>query len=348
MSVDVEALIVPVADDNPAGPDMSYHAARQEIESAFERSISDDSTGGAEADWRETIRQIETQATETRDIWLPVYLMRAGAKAGQLDTVESGAELLAGLLENLWGSVHPQLDDYGFQGRKGPCESLTRLSEFLNPFRDVVLLDHPRLGSYSARDFERFRENGASEEGYGMFRALIEETSDEDLQAIVERISGITNSIRRVDVVLVAKADGDTGTNFQPTYEMLEQVRKGVAAFLQGQPEGDAEAISGANGAGYADAERPAGPNFSGGIDSREDVVRAMDAIADYYKRKEPGSPVPFALRRARVWVSLDFLEVLEDIAPNSLDEARRVLVNGREPVGDDHSDSSSGSEGWG
>ena len=60
-------------------------------------------------------------------------------------------------------------------------------------------------------------------------------------------------------------------------------------------------------------------------------MVRAIDAIAEYYARKEPGSPVPFALRRARDWVSLSFLEVLEDIAPNSLDEARRVLTNGRE-----------------
>jgi type VI secretion system protein ImpA len=64
-----------------------------------------------------------------------------------------------------------------------------------------------------------------------------------------------------------------------------------------------------------------------------------LDSITDYYARREPGSPVPLVLRRARDWVTLDFLSVLEDIAPNSLEEARRVLVTGRNGV--------ENSEGW-
>lgn len=349
MAVDVDALVLPLSDEEPAGPDLSYDAARQEIEAAFEKSVSDDEAGDGDVDWRATIGQIEEQARQTRDVWLPIYLMRAGAKAGQLDTVEQGANLLAGLMEELWATVHPTLDEYGFQGRKGPCESLTRLSEFLNPFRNVILLEHSRLGSYTATDFDRFRENGASEDGYGMFRALLEETSDDDLQQIIDRVTGITNAIRRVDVVLVTNADGDTGTNFQPTYDMLEQVRKGLVAFLRDKPEGEAEAAAGHGGGGGSVAIGASdGTAFSGGINSREDVVRAMDAIASYYARKEPGSPVPFALRRARDWVSLDFLEVLEDIAPNSLDEAKRVLVNGREADSGYGSSSASGDDGWG
>lgn len=335
MAIDVEALTQPLSEESPAGPDMSYDAVRVEIEAVFEKSVSDDGPSGEVVDWRDTIRMIEAQAAETRDIWLPIYLMRAGAKAGALDTVESGAALLAGLVDQMWATVHPQLDEYGFQGRKGPCESLTRLTEFLNPFRDVVLLEHPRLGQFNARDFDRFREKGPTEEGYGMFRALLEETSDDDLTAIIDRVSGITNSIRNVDVVLVANADGDTGTNFQPTYEMLEQVRKSVSGFLRSKPDGggagDESTMASSGSSGGYSTDSPSGTGYSGAIESRDDVVRAIDAIAEYYARKEPGSPVPFALRRARDWVSLSFLEVLEDIAPNSLDEARRVLTNGRE-----------------
>ena len=46
-----------------------------------------------------------------------------------------------------------------------------------------------------------------------------------------------------------------------------------------------------------------------------------------YYARHEPASPVPLALKRARAWVTLDFLTVLQDIAPDSLSDARRVLM---------------------
>jgi type VI secretion system protein ImpA len=338
MDIDIEALTAPVSEDSPAGPDMSYETSRQEIESAFEKASSNDDDAGEDVDWRQTIASIESEAAQTRDIWLAVYLMRAGAKIGRFDTVEAGAQLLAGLCENLWDSVHPQIDDYGFQGRKGPCESLTRFSEFLKPLRSVVLLEHPRLGTYTGADFERFRLGGDGEDGYGMFRALLAETPEDDLQAVIDRLSGIVESIRRADTVMTANADGDTATNFQPTYEAIDGLRQSVASFMTAPTveiaeSGGGEAASQGSGAKPA----PSGPGFSGGINSREDVIKALDAIALYYRTKEPGSPVPFALRRARDWVSLNFLQVLEDIAPNSMDEARRVLVNGR----------SEGSDGW-
>jgi predicted component of type VI protein secretion system len=60
-------------------------------------------------------------------------------------------------------------------------------------------------------------------------------------------------------------------------------------------------------------------------------VLKALDAIVDYYRRREPGSPVPVAIARAKSWVNLDFLSVLEDIAPDSVGEARRVLTSKRD-----------------
>jgi type VI secretion system ImpA family protein len=345
VAIDIDDLIVPVAEDSPAGPDLSYDAARQEIEGAFEKSVSNDD-GGDEVDWPDTIGKILAQATATRDVWLAVYLMRAGAKAGTLETVEDGANLLAGLFEAQWDTVHPQLDDYGYQGRKGPCESLTRIGEFLNPLRSVILLQHQRLGTYSGADFERFRKNGGSEDGYGMFRALLQDTSDDDLTGIVDRLNGISDAIRRADTVLTRNADGDTSTNFQPTYECLSEMSRSVASFLR-EPSADILADTDVgNNSNVGSDHGDQSSSFGGTINSRQDVLRAIDAIDNYYTRKEPGSPVPFALRRARDWVSLDFLSVLEDIAPNSLEEARRVLTNGRSSNGSDDS-SSGGDDSW-
>jgi type VI secretion system protein ImpA len=166
-----------------------------------------------------------------------------------------------------------------------------------------------------------------------MFQALLEETDDADLQAAIDRLAGVADSIRRADAVMTAQAEGDTSTNFQPTYEAIDLLRRSVAAFMRapsgdmGDPGAAASEAAGGSGAG--------GEAFTGSIASRADVLRAIDAITEYYRQREPGSPVPFALRRARDWVSLDFLQVLEDIAPNSLDEAKRVLMNGRDTSSD-------------
>jgi len=334
MTIDVEALVAPISDDAPAGPDLSYEASRQEIEAAFERSVSDDSVGDDVTDWRKTIRLILAEAETTRDIWLPIYLMRAGAKSGNLEVVEDGGALLAGLLENLWDNVHPQLDDYGFQGRKGPCESLTRRGDFLMPVNNVVLLSHPRFGTFTGADFERFHLNGDTETGYGPFRATLETTSDEELQAIIDRIAGIADAIRRADGVMTAHAEGDTSTNFQASYDAFTGMRRAISGFLRAGDAGAdgaiAQAPDGSSGFGDSRDSAGGGASFSGSIRSREDVVRGLDAIAAYYVRFEPGSPVPFALRRAKEWVSLDFLSVLEDIAPASLEEARKTLMTSR------------------
>ena len=355
MAIDIDSLVAPVSDDAPSGPDLSYESERQQIEIAFERSVSDDNAAEEDTSaWRDTIGLILDQGKLTRDMWLPVYLMRAAAQSGNFEMLADGAEWLARLLEERWDDVHPQLDEYGFIGRKTPCESLTRIADFLAPFGRMALIEHQRLGRYSANDFERFHKEGASADNYGMFRALLDASSEEDLRAVHDRIEAIEGAIRRVDAVMTANAEGDTATNFAPTYELLGRVRKAVASFVPGM-----EAVAETHDAGdvggspvsYA-SSGPAGPGFSGGINSRDDVIRALDAIVDYYARQEPASPVPFALRRARQWISLDFMAVLEDIAPGSLDEAGRVLKSGRESSGgwaseDSSSSSSSDDSGW-
>lgn len=331
MAIDVDALLAPVSEESPAGEDLSYDAERQEIESAFESSVSVESSGEDETNWRDVIGKITGQAARTKDIWLAVYLARAGARNGDADTVEAGCQFLAGMLENFWPSVHPQLEEYGYQGRKGPCESLTRTGEFLRPLRRMALLRHPRLGDYSGEDFERFAAGGAAEDGYGMFRAALEGSEDGAIDALVAQLDRIRAAIQRADVVLTANAEGDTGTNFTPTYAAIDSLRQAVASFGS-VPEatGDTAQSAGTASAGMADGGSQ--PSFSAGrIESREDVVRAIDAVIDYYQRREPGSPLPVLLVRAREWVSADFLSILEDISPSGVDDVRRVLVSQRQ-----------------
>lgn len=333
MPIDIEALSAPVSDDQPAGPDLSYESERQQIEQVFERSVSDDSGGGEEPDWRSTINLIVGEAEKTRDLWLPAYLMRAAALSGNFELLSEGAELLARLLEDHWAQVHPQLDEYGFIGRKTPCESLTRIAEFLGPLSRLPLIEHQRLGRYTGADFERFRDQGSAAANYGMFRALLEATEPDKLQCVVDRLDNIGLSIRRADAVLTVNAEGDTATNFQPTYDALDKFRRAVASFLPAgaEPEFSEDDVSGSFGASASKPQQTTnGQAYNGSITSRDDVVRALDAISAYYARFEPASPVPLALSRAKEWISLDFLAVLEDIAPGGLAEASRILKSTR------------------
>ena len=319
MPLNVEALLAPVSPDLPAGEDLSYDGERQLIEEAFEQA----GQGATDVDWRETVRLIEDQSRRTKDVWLAVYLARGGARLGRLETVETGCAMLAGLFTRYWDAVHPSVAEYGLPGRKGPCESLTRIGEFLGPLRRTVLIEHPRLGSFSGEDFDRFAAQGEAAEGYGLFRAALNDTPVEALQAAVARLDGIRDALREADGVLTAQAAavGETGTNFQPTYDALAAIRAAVGPYAgtaEPEPEVGDVAVEGLVATG---------PRVAGRIETRDDVMRALDSIGDYYQRHEPSSPVPIALRRVRGWVAMDFLAILRDIAPNSVSDVGTVLL---------------------
>jgi type VI secretion system protein ImpA len=53
--------------------------------------------------------------------------------------------------------------------------------------------------------------------------------------------------------------------------------------------------------------------------------MRALDAVAVYFRKNEPSSPVPLIVERAKRMVSMSFLEVLEDLAPDAVDQAKRA-----------------------
>jgi type VI secretion system protein ImpA len=86
------------------------------------------------------------------------------------------------------------------------------------------------------------------------------------------------------------------------------EVREGVKSAAG--PEGGATAVL-------------PGRVGTGPITSRQDAIAALDAVAEFFRRTEPSSPIPLFLDRAKRLVSKDFLEVLADVAPDAVAQAR-------------------------
>lgn len=329
MAMTLEDLLAPISEDRPTGDDLSYDPERQQIEQVFE--TDEFAASGAEADsaidWRVILRLIESQFKRTKDVWLATYLCRAGARSGSLELVELGAQVLAGLFETYWDGVHPQLDELGLPGRKAPCDSLGSRKDFLAPLERVVLVAHPRLGAYNGLDFQRFRTGAEAEDGYGMFRAAIEELGDGALIEAIARLNRIEDGLRRADKVFMDAAAGEPSPNFAPSYATLSSLREAVNGFLlspavePGVADGSGEEAAPAAGAVSAASKR-----ISGAVETRDDVIRVLDAVADYYRRCEPSHPVQFIVQRAKAWVPMDFMELIKDIAPDSISQAGMLL----------------------
>ena len=60
-------------------------------------------------------------------------------------------------------------------------------------------------------------------------------------------------------------------------------------------------------------------------LSTRAEVMTCLDRIIEFYDRTEPASPVPYLARRMRRMVPMDFLELMEDLAPSGLKEFRSL-----------------------
>jgi type VI secretion system protein ImpA len=83
-----------------------------------------------------------------------------------------------------------------------------------------------------------------------------------------------------------------------------------------------------ANGHLPSNGGAPAASGWSGLPDrlgSRDDVIKCLDLVISFYDRTEPSSPIPHLARRIRRMVPMDFLDLMEDLAPSGLKEFRLV-----------------------
>jgi type VI secretion system protein ImpA len=133
-------------------------------------------------------------------------------------------------------------------------------------------------------------------------------------ESVVEAIA----SLRGIDAKMRDAAGTEATPGFDPLMAQLTRLTQVMRAQIALHPDSAAATLSGADAGAAAEVTTASGP-----VKSRQDAIRALDAVADFFKRTEPSSPIPLFLARAKRLVSKDFLEVLADIAPEAVAQAR-------------------------
>jgi hypothetical protein len=142
---------------------------------------------------------------------------------------------------------------------------------------------------------------------------------------------------------LVAIYDSRAGDSpsLGPVLSMLRTIIDDCGGFLALFPEADGAvadagsepaAVEPAAGAPSSpgSAARPAAFTVTAPR-SRTDAVTAINAVIQFFEENEPTSPVPLMLKRVRGWIEMDFLQLLNEIAPSAVDDAQRLLASAEE-----------------
>ena len=109
------------------------------------------------------------------------------------------------------------------------------------------------------------------------------------------------------------EAGTEAGPELDPLSAHLVKIDRVLRAQLAMRPDGSGEPGTAVEGGAVA----------VGTIRSRQDAIRALDAVASFFRQNEPSSPIPLIVERAKRLVSKDFLEVLADIAPEAVGHAK-------------------------
>jgi len=271
-------------------------------------------------DWDKVAGNIEALFGQTKDLYLAASYARSGIVLGDIKQVEQGILCLAGLLENQWEDVNPPLEEMGYQGRASICEEIAAYNTFALPFLEMRILGTNRDGITGDQLREAY-EHGAAANHYPMVMGVLDQLDESAKTASLETLNSILDGISRIGVVM-KEHGGSDAPDFSTPRDMIEIVRTALSSLSGfGAPEGEASE-DGQVGAGGGN-----GRSFTGKISSRNDVLQALKDIETYYAMAEPSHPVRISLKRMQSWVNKDFMEILADIAPRSMDEARLVLM---------------------
>ena len=329
-SIDTEQLLEPVSATDPAGANLEYEAAFLELERAAqgkpEQQMGGTIVPAEPPDYRRVFEQATDLLRRSKDLRVASELVRALIYRDGFAGASEGFGLVHGLLERFWPALHPQLDA---EEGNDPTMRITALSglctfDVLSALRVAPLLRSRSFGPISLRDIAAAAgDPSAGSDGAKWDSSQIEAAFGEvELSALELQVQTLKEALRHlagIETTFETNA-GVSGPEFTPLTQLLRQATSAVEPRAQARRAAEHPEAAPENGAAPAGAPRAAAP-MAGEIQSRDDVVRVLDKICAYYARHEPSSPVPLLLQRCKRLVTMSFVEIMKDVAPDSMSQ---------------------------
>lgn len=332
--IELQELLSPLSEDQPCGEDLEYDPAFIELENSSkgtpEQQMGDTIVAAEEPDWSAVRSQALELSGRTRDLRVAAYLTRALANVDGFPGLRDGLLLIRSLCEQQWDHVHPLLDpddDNDPTMRVNTLESLSDDETIVPEIRKVPLVSMQGIGRFSLRSIEIAKgeiQPTEEEEAAGLpDLALIEGVfGDCELDELQATSDAVTESIEHA-LAIESVITGIVGATEGPNLGALQNVLKEIQPVLAEQLAARGVAVEGMEGADASGAA--AAQPVSGEITSNADVNRMLDKICDYFRRNEPSSPVPLLLQRAKRLVAKDYMEILQDLTPDAVSQARMI-----------------------
>jgi type VI secretion system protein ImpA len=356
--IDLDGLLQPIAGENPSGESLRYAGVYDEISEARR---ADDTLNRGDwqgdlkvADFRKVIDLATSAlATSSKDIQIGAWLSEALIKQHGFVGLRDSMKLLAGLQEQFWDTVHPEIDEGDMSGRAnaiawfdtqaamsilgvpitgGPGYSMidwedSKIFEFPDNIELLDTAEQVRLNELKAQAESQNRVTG------DMWRKATAATRRAEMEVINHVVEECWTEFNNLNRVIEEKYDRNQMPGLSGFRKALDNAHTQIKKLLEEKraEEPDEEEITegeaGVNEDGTPRAAAAGGT--AGPIQSRRDALKRLGEIAEFFQKTEPHSPISYIVTRAVKWGNMPLDVWLQDVIKDET-----VLFNLRQTLG--------------
>lgn len=329
--IDMEALLAPIEGEAPAGVDLREDFSPQSLyfrmrdaraearaaERAADANPGEDS--GMPPQWRQ-VRDLAISAlgAKTKDLEIAAWLTESLVRTDGLRGLAAGAHLIAGLAEALWdNNLYPMPDEDGIETRVAPVSGLNGAGgggTLDQPLRKLPLFTRPDGDTLYYWQYEQAEELKKITDPARIKQRLAAGTLPLDQVETEARAAGGAHfaALRKAARAAAAEwqrmgevLDARAGADGPPTSQVRELIASLLALTERYAPpeveEAGGEAAAGDDAAAAEAGAAPGQmvPRPAHAAVSREDMLKELARISEFFRKTEPQSPIAYTLEEA-------------------------------------------------
>jgi type VI secretion system protein ImpA len=360
--IDLETILAPISVETPAGADLRtdfsptsvyfrLRDARAEARAAERAADANPEADTGLADGWKLVRSLAVKALseQTKDLEIAAWLTESLVRSEGLPGLAAGVEIIAGLADRYWDQLYPMPDEDGISTRVAPVTGLNGEGgdgTLIQPLRKQKLFNGADGYPVMLFQYEQSAELATiADEGRLQARLNAGVVPFDTMEQAARAASGTFAMLKRHLEAAVSAwtAMGETldrlaGYDAPPTgrvRETLGQIADVVLRYAPAEAAAAEDLDGGAEDEASGETEAVAGrPGAVGSrkINTREDALKVLAELADYFRKNEPQSPLAYtiddAVRRAR----LTWPQLIEELIDDGQTRASILMSLGIRP----------------
>jgi type VI secretion system protein ImpA len=350
-TLNIEELLTPVSAEQPAGvdlrldesPDALYYQLKDARNSA--RAIERNSFPGDENQehlekdhWKLILKQAPKALAQSKDLEIAAWLTEALIRQEGFAGLKQGFTLIHGLVQNFWDGLYPLPDEDGISTRVAVLVGLNGVNNTIGtlvaPINTAPLTSDGDYSSWSymqALELDKTKDAAAKKKKMDAgavpvdtIKAAVKPSQsqfyvdlDQDLQTIIEQFSQLTDQLETV-----CGDDTPPSSNIRKALEGAQKALHVIAKNILTPDEPVAMDETGSEEIAAGDtpafgSNQAVDLNLTGNVKSRLEAFKHLQAIAEFFKRTEPHSPIGFTIERVVRWGDMSLPELLAELVPD-------------------------------